>query len=327
VYLFASFLTVHFGEWRQRWHGMAEDSKAGASILEDIPRENEGVFAIFDYASGQCLASVHLDTPAGFVVTHDHVYVNSMYGNRIVCLDRTLRVTDVISARLMSDLHSLIQIGDNLLLTSSGIDAILEMDVHGAIGWTWFARERAYKENPVGFRPPLDRKADYRTIPISTGDQTTHCNSAVPAILDGREVVLATLFHQGELIAIDRKTGSHKVLVTGMAHPHSIRPRTGGWMICDSRSGAVVLLDEGMRLEAMVERDFNWVQDCIELSAERLLIADANNSRLVEWNVPAERQARQLDYPGEWKIYQADVVSEVWSARVPDIVSAVGAGE
>ena len=56
-----------------------------------------------------------------------------------------------------------------------------------------------------------------------------------------------------------------KTLVTGMSHPHSVRPWSGGWMLPDSRRGSVVLMDRDFWITKVVDADFNWVQDCIQL--------------------------------------------------------------
>jgi hypothetical protein len=311
--LVATFLTVHFGEWRSHWHGMPNKIKTGISIFEDVPRENEGGLAIFEYESGRCLHSVRLDTPAGFAFGREALFVNSMHGNQTVCLDRALRPVDSVSNRMMSDLHSLVATGDRLLLTSSGVDGILEMTLDGRLVWAWFAREHGYAENPMGFRPRVDKKADYRMQMVDTGAQTTHCNSAIGCEIRGRPSILSTLFHQGELVAIDRATGAPETLVTGMSNPHSIRRRAGGWMVCDSRAGAVVLLDESFRVTDMIEADFNWVQDCIQLPNGNLLIGDANNSRMVEWSILRRCPVRELGFPSEWKIYQMESAGADWS--------------
>jgi hypothetical protein len=301
---------------------MSDGRRAGTSTLEEVPRQNEGAIAIFDSESGKCIWSLTLDTPAGFAVDKDRIYVNSMYGNRISCFDTKLQIVDSISSRVMNDLHSLVKNGTRLLLTSSGLDAVLEVDMNGKLAWSWLASHRAYRRNPRGIAPRIDRRADYRKMPIVTLDQTTHCNSAVAATVDGRDAVLVSLFHQGELIAVDRATKRHKVLVTGMTHPHSIRARRDGWIVSDSRAGAVILLDRDFWVTDIVEADFNWVQDALEIDDQCILVADANNSRLLTWDVRSGRPADMLQYPSEWKVYQVEVLDPSWEAAVRAAVTS-----
>lgn len=320
--LVATFLTTHFGEWRGLWHGGAarDDRRPGTSLMEEAPRHHEGALAIFDYDTGEMLWSLKLDTPAGFTFDDEHLYLNSMYGNRILAFDRRLRVVDSISLGLMNDIHSVVKDRGRFLVTSSGVDAVLEIGLDGDIEWSWFAGDRAYRQNPKGFLPRVDKRKDYRTVPIHTMDQITHCNSAVPAVVAGRRVVLVSLFHQGEVIAVDYETLNHSVLVTGIGSPHSIRRRRGGWLVSDSRSGGVVLLDDEFWVQHVVEADFDWVQDAVELEDGLLLIADANHSRLVEWDLARHRPRRQLEYPDEWKVYQVEVPDSAWQEYLTDVV-------
>jgi hypothetical protein len=312
--LVATFSTVHFRQWRTRWFGAGVAPHAGTSHLEDVLERNEGALAVFDSASGECLGSMILDTPTGFAFGPDHLYVNSMYGNRTVCLDRCLTVTDSVSHRLMSDLHTVAANEGRLLVTSSGVDAILEVAMDGTLTWAWFARERGYPETERGPAAKVDKRADYRGATVSTKDQSTHCNSALPACIAGRQVILATLFHQGELVAIDRATGSHEVLVTGMGGPHSVRRRPGGgWLVSDTEAGAVVVLDDDFWVTEVIERDFNWVQDAVDIGDGRILVADANNYRFVEWDLAGRCARGELRYSRDWKVFQVDVVDERWA--------------
>jgi hypothetical protein len=318
----ATFLTTRFGEWRSAWHGrVADDRRSGAPMLEEVPRQNEGALVVFDYDTGQPVWSLTLDTPAGFAFGDEHLYLNSMYGNRILIIDRNLNVIDSISLRFMNDLHSLVEQGGSLIITSSGVDAVVRLDLDGRLQWSWFATDSPYRWNAHGTQPRRDRRADYRSVPIRTTDQTTHCNSAVPAILDGREVVLVSLFHQGEVIAVDCETKSHDVLVTGLCNPHSIRRRDGGWLVSDSRSGCVVLLDDRFWIQEVIEGDFDWVQDAVELGADRLLVADANHSRLVEWDLMRVCVVREVRYADEWKVYQVEIAKGAWRDRLREAIA------
>src|SRR5207237_9214072 len=78
----------------------------------------------------------------------------------------------------------------------------------------------AYGLTPNG-RPRVKKKApDHRKILYRTLQQTTHINSAAE-LPDGR--FLATLFHQGMIIVIDRETGAWQPVLEGLDHPHAVR--------------------------------------------------------------------------------------------------------
>jgi hypothetical protein len=320
VLVLATFLTVHFGDWQQKWHGTGGLAKVGESAFDSVPRENEGALAALDPDSGECLWACVLDTPAGFALTDEHIYVNSMYGNRITVLSERLEVVNVLARWFMTDLHSLTVTDSGFLVTSSGVDAVVEVTASGEEVWGWFATDRAYRIGHSGVRRKINRGRDHRQDPISTHDQATHCNSAILHRAGGHELALVTLFHQGELIAVDRGSGKHSVLVSGMNKPHSVRKAPSGWLVCDSRGDGVVLLDEDFWISAVVTADFDWVQDAVP-NGGQLIVADANHSRLVWWDLAQDRQAEELSYSGQWKIYQIEVVEGPWERRLRQIAS------
>jgi len=213
----------------------------------------------------------------------------------------------------MNDLHSITSTrSGHHLVTSSGLDLVAEIDSEGNAAWTWFAGNHGFAHSQYGLRRRLDMKLDYRPILIATPDQATHCNSAIATTIAGRDVVLVALFHQGSIIAVDRLTLRHRVLVSGLGHPHSIRARAGGWIVSDSQAGAVVLLDDNFWIEEIIENDFSWVQDALETNPGQLLIADANHNRLVEWNTESRCCRVAMTYSQEWKIFQLESIDEDW---------------
>lgn len=318
VLLLATFLTVHFGDWRESWHGTSGLAHVGESAFHSVRWENQGVLAALEPDTGDCLWTLVLDTPAGFALAPDCIYVNSMYGNRVSILSPTLDFADVLARWFMNDLHSLTLTDRGLLVTSSGVDGVVEVSWSGDEFWAWFATERAYPIDQGGSRRKLSRRRDYRQDAISTHQQATHCNSAVAHWHKGKDLVLATLFHQGELIAIDRETRKHTVLLTGMQRPHSLRKTETGWMVSDSGSNGVVLLDEDFWIASIVMGEFDWVQDAT-IYRDRLLVADANHSRLVWWDIARNRQEAEIRYSDQWKIYQVEAVEGVWEERLRDL--------
>src|SRR5256885_536207 len=106
----ATFLTVHFGQWRQSWHGMTRKTRTGISSL-------------------------------------------------------------------------------------------------GELLWYWLATERGCDVSRHGQLRRLNIHRDFRSSIIGTANQTTHVNSALPVNLNGTAIILASLFHQGEMVSIDRASG------------------------------------------------------------------------------------------------------------------------
>lgn len=296
---------------------MPRATKVAQSPLMHVHHDNEGVLALFDSEGGTVLWTRTLDTPAGFGIHRQRTYVNSMYGNRILVLNEAMQVDDVVSHPLMNDLHSLLVSDEGLTITSSGVDAILGLGFDGAVRWRWLAGEHGYDVSASGRHRKVDVHRDHRRQTINTAEQTTHCNSAVPAQLDGRDVLLVTLFHQGQLVAVDRLSGRVRILLQGMENPHSLRQYGNGWLVANSRASSVVRLDSEFWIADVIEAGFNWVQDAIGLDEERILIADANHSRFVVWSTLTNNVEQEIRYPDEWKVYQVEVVTrsnEAWLA-------------
>jgi hypothetical protein len=193
-----------------------------------------------------------------------------MFGNRVTVLSDELEILDSFGHPIMNDLHTIRRTAAGLLITSSGTDAIVELTTEGDISWLWLACAHGYGRTALGAPTWTRRAKDYRSSMVNTPDQATHCNSAISLKYHGRETVFATLFHQGEIIAIDKASGKHKVVFRGLNRPHSIRQAGDGWLVCDSRSGAVLILDSDFWISRVVEDDFNWVQDAVRLMQNSL---------------------------------------------------------
>jgi hypothetical protein len=192
--------------------------------------------------------------------------------------------------RLFNDIHGLsLSRNGRLLVASTGTDGIFEVDFAnaGKVHWDWIASENGFGFSANGVARTIDRACDYTNIITTTPEHSTHINS----VLNHREgKLLATLFHQGSLVEIDMATGESRPLVTDLRSPHSIRRRQDGYILCDSRNGRVLFLDENQRVEHWFESNFNWVQDAAELNDRTYIAADSNNSRLVRVTKNGELQ-------------------------------------
>jgi hypothetical protein len=313
--LIATFHTLTFGQ--RRTPGVPAEVRIGNGVFQATKSDKCGAIAAFDLDTGEMIYSKLLDSPSGFVFTEEHILVNSVYNNKIQVLDSRLELIDSFGIPLMSDLHSITESASGFLLTSCGTDSVLEIARDGTLLWSWMASEDGYGRSTKGHKVRIRGDRDYRAGRIDTLDQATHPNRAVAALRNGRETVLATLFHQGELIAIDKATRKHEVLLRGMRNPHSIRPCGDGWVVCDTWTGSVVLLDSSFWITELIEGGFNWVQDALPIDdGRKLVIADSNNSRLVIWSVAAGGPVGEVDLPPGWKIHQIEIANPTWEHRL-----------
>ena len=146
--------------------------------------------------------------------------VASIYDVHTVNADLTSVQQETVSLPVFNMLHSLSRSKHGYLVASTGVDAILEFTARGDLLWDWWATEHGFEYTPAGEKRLLDKTIDHRGVKYGTLAQTTHVNS-VAELPDG--TVLATLFHQGMIIAIDRETGNWQPVLDGLDHPHSVR--------------------------------------------------------------------------------------------------------
>jgi hypothetical protein len=233
------------------------------------------------------LAEVKTPIATGMLYDSDgeRLYVSR---NKWINVVREGRIVDQIGFNLFNDLHSISKsIEGNLLIVSTGIDGILEfsLDDFSKPIWEWLATEKGYKITPKGEIRTIRRNLNYQLISTTTPQHTTHINSALNY---ERNKVLATLFHQGQLIEIDKLTGESKIIDSGMKGPHSIRTRRDGFLVSDTINNQVRLYNHNYEIEDFIKGDYNWIIDTIETKSGCYLIADSNNDRIVMVNHKGE---------------------------------------
>ena len=269
-----------------------------------------GLLALIDWDAKAIIWSQPFDSAAGACFADDMVFVASMAGHRVAAFDRTLRQRGHLLNPLFNDLHTVRRSNRGLLITASGTDSIIEVNNDGVPCWTWLASEHGFNHLIDGSEHIVDRRFDYSTAPPMTGSQTTHINSAI----EHNGVVLATLFVQGALIAINKTTGSFKRVVNGMNRPHAIRQRPKGWTLCDSGGSRVVLLGGSFEIEDTIEAGFNWPQDAVSVghNGESVIVLDANNARIIEMDVGSHAVVGEVGFPPSWKGFSIEIVPDDW---------------
>lgn len=156
--------------------------------------------------------------------------------------------------------------------------SIVEVDlISGKVLWDWLATEHGFTVAPTGELIRIDRNKDYSTAgDIGTRHHTTHINS-VEDFDDNH--VLATLFHQDELILIDKRTGDFRIVFNDLSNPHGIYKYNDGFMVSDTRGNRVIILDKNFNVKSIVTGRFDWVQDCIKFG-NKLVVLNDNHARL-----------------------------------------------
>jgi len=262
------------GRSRKETVGLTSKDMGGEIVLLDA-----------DNINGSMLRSMKVRTPMGLYYSKankmlftgsDH-WIYGLAGGKII---------KTLNNQCFNCIHCLTGSFDNKLwVVSTGIDAVIKIDINCSekILSSWFATENGYAVSANGSTRHIDRSKNHQGInDYSTPEHTTHINS----VLEYRKnKLLATLFHQGELVEIDIKTGKTKIILGGLKEPHNIRRASFGYIVSDTNGQRVIKFDKFLQVTGEIKGKFDWVQDAIELKNGNIVIADANNGRIVVTNL------------------------------------------
>jgi len=301
-----SMLKKHWSTSEQK----KEQTECPLTVLGSMqkPKEDQGgLLALLD-ENGQMRAGAELPMPAGMALSDDGFMVASIYDVHKVTSDLSAIEEKTVSLPAFNMLHSLSRSKQGYLVASTGLDTILEFTEGGELLWNWWATDHGFGQTPTGEPRVLDKSVDHRGIKYGTLAQTTHVNS-VAELPDG--TILATLFHQGMVIAIDRATGAWKPVLEGLDHPHSVRILNEDYItVADTARGRALLVNiKGLKgtIEVEVFADTSWLQDCsYDQRHDRWLLVDGKNSRLVlRTGTAGDQHLGQIDLNPEWRLYEA----------------------
>lgn len=190
------------------------------------------------------------------------------------------------------------------------------MDQRGNIKWEkWLTEVPEYSKSPTGvYRHIHNYKddIDYRFMDFTTLEQTTHVNCAVQKERESTKI-LATLFHQGHIIELDVASEEVKLIRDGLSRPHSVEylgisPKFS-YIVCNTSDNEVVFFDKDMNKTRAIGSNlgngpkFSWVQDAIYTSRGTLLIADADNHRIVETDLKG-REISTYKFNPNYRIFK-----------------------
>ncbi|HVU68671.1 MAG TPA: hypothetical protein VHD63_16160 [Ktedonobacteraceae bacterium] len=255
---------------------------------------------------------VDLPLAAGMVDSENGVLVTTFGSIHEINLAAGTLQQDVVSLPLFNALHSLSRSRRGYLVASTGVDLLVEFNLAGEVLWTWWATDHGFELTPTGQRRELDKSADQRVQKYGTLKQTTHVNS-VTELPDGR--ILATLFHQGSIIAIDRESGEWQTLLEGLDHPHAVRVLDEQHItVADTVHGKALLVSlQGAKasIEAEVDAGTDWLQSCsYDARHNCWVLVDGKNSRIVlRQGLNGEHTLAQYDLDPEWRLYEAHVLA------------------
>ena len=274
--------------------------------------EYTGMMVVYDWVSKEVIWKSDWGNkvlmPAGYCFADGVIYLNDLEGASVFVVDvepEPGRLLKRISHPYLNDLHSLKRTRRGLLITCSGNDAILELDLDGNILWEWWATEHGYSLSPSGKERASGRGQEHRDQYYHTRYHATHVNTAV--VRDESErYVLALLFHQGQLIQIDRslpETEQHaEVILDGLARPHTLEKFAAGWLCCNSLAKELLILDDNLKIAEHIPYNGGWIQACTRLSSGHIVLNDVDMSCLVEFAGAPFEMIGTTAYDANWRM-------------------------
>ena len=309
--LLVSCISTKHSTFKQHWNKSQQETECPLTVLGSFEKPKEdpgGQLVILEKNSKK---SIDLKMAAGLVATEHRVFVTSFASIHEVDVDLNRIHRDVISLPQFNALHSLSRTQHGYLVASTGLDLLVEFNREGDILWQWWATDHGFEHTPVGQLRQIDKAVDHRVIKYGTLSQTTHVNSAAE-LPDGR--ILASLFHQGTVILIERETGRWQTVLEGLDHPHAVRVLDAEhFTVADTVHGRALLVHLGANtghIEEEIYAETSWLQDSqYNVKHDCWVLVDGKNSRiLLRGGRSGEKSRTQIDLDQEWRLYEALVL-------------------
>jgi hypothetical protein len=269
-----------------------------------------------------------LPTPSAFCFDGGTLYLSDRQANSIFEVDfehdaGALRRR--ISHPAFNDIHSIVPTRRGLLVSCSGTDAVVEVDLQGNALYEWWAGEHGFTWSPEGFERPSGRGGEHRDRFYHTRFHTTHLNFARYRDAEER-FLLVLLWQQGALVEVDTSLPAAeqtpRLVLDGLYRPHHLKPLAdGSFVVANSCAGELVLLARDLSVTRRIPSAVPWVQDVVPLGDDRWLLADVNGCRLVEQDSDGN-ELKEVCFPSEWRLYELQALPAV-AARALAAVPAL----
>ena len=311
--LLLSCISTRHSMLKEHWSASSDQTQCPLTVLGSYqkPEQDMGGLLCSIEDMGCSRKTLELKMAAGMVNSEKGVFVTSF--NSVHEVDRDLGTIqhNVVSSPLFNALHSISKTRHGYLVASTGLDLLLEFNRKGELLWDWWATDHGFTHTPTGSRRQIDKSADHRTIQYGTLSQSTHINSAME-LPDGR--VLASLFHQGMIIAIDRISGTWQPILEGLNHPHAVRVLDEEhFTVADTVHGRALLvkLKEGKGvIKEEIDAGTSWLQDCrYDAQHNCWILVDGKHSRVsLRGGRSGKTALAQFDFDPEWRLYETYVL-------------------
>ncbi|WP_322481163.1 hypothetical protein [Thermogemmatispora sp.] len=326
--LLVSCISTKHSTLKKHWADTGQQIACPLTVRGSLQKPNEDLGGLLCLVvDGAIERTLPLSMAAGMVPSDRGVLVTTATSiHEVDPLLRELR-RDVISLPLFNALHSISRSAHGYLVASTGLDLIVEISREGEVLWQWWATDHGFTHTPTGVLRQLDKARDHRQEKYGTLSQTTHVN-AVAEHPSG--AVLASLFHQGMVIAIDREGGEWWPVLEGLDHPHSVRILDSEhFTVADTVGGRALLArlpdpQSKATIEAVVEAGTDWLQDCsYDPRSQTWVLVDGKASRVVlRSGTTGGTELTAIQFDPEWRLYEALPLQEVAREQEPSLSMA-----
>src|ERR1700730_15448692 len=311
--LLLSCISTKHSVLKQHWTESSEQTQCPLTVLGSYqkPEQDLGGLLCLIGDMGCSQKTVALEMAAGMVASERGLFITSFGSIHEVDADLGIVHQNMVSSPLFNALHSISRTRRGYLVASTGLDLLLEFNRDGEILWSWWATDHGFELTPNGRPREIDKAADHQNIQYGPLSQTTHINSAAE-LPDGR--VLASLFHQGMVIVIDRETGEWQPVLEGLDHPHAVRVLDEErFSVADTVRGRALLvhINEGRgQVEEEIDTGTSWLQDCrYDGNHNCWILVDGKNSRIIlRRGLSGDKTLAQFDFDPEWRLYEIHVL-------------------
>ena len=311
--LICTFISDNFSILKNYW--TMESQKGCGSAFYGTEKVRDfgrgGLVIILDWETKKIIAKRKILAPRNLCILNNKLYLPK--GNQEVLIlssDLKKRFSKFYNPHFNS-LHWISKNSNGFLFASSGIDLVLQTDFKGKTLWEWWAIDHGFNIDPRGRTRELDKSKNYRSIKFGTLKQTTHLNSVLEMGKTKyfKDTIYCSFFHQGQIIAIDKKTGNYKVVMKNLKHPHALRKIKNRIMFCDTEHNRVIFTDNDfIKFKYYDIPHANWIQDSSILTNGNIIVADSNNNRLVEFSLSNKKIVDEFSFSKEWKIFSCEEI-------------------
>ncbi|NQU84417.1 MAG: hypothetical protein HQ541_01530 [Mariniphaga sp.] len=285
-----------------------------------------------------------LREPRGIDIIDRQISISSE--NRIYVFNKNSNLPMTIDHPWLSYIHTVRfnNKGDRILVSSSGLDIILEFELeNGECIWEWLAWENGFDTgfdpvNNVEFRLTrskqkakifIENGIDYNLI---TNPQNDHLPTAMrtafinTAEYDSNGDILATLFHSGSVIRINKNNLSWINIIKGLSKPHGCSTYSNTYIVTDTAHGQIIIFDSKKQIQLSFRKepgkpdsmeDLEWLQtSCV--SDKTIITVDSNRSQLTFLDIK-EQKKMHITYNPEWAIQDIVILDQNSISLLPVI--------